>query len=144
MPRITLFVFGGVSELIVGNMMRTNFDVVSPDLTLEAVVNEYLLRTAQSAWHVVEEGKAVGVITFGDSRATSEGERATRTVRDVIRPIVEHLRPDVGGRDALRALAESERDPLPVMQRDRIVDLLHRSDITRWLALHQLDAQQGR
>ncbi|MFA9471669.1 MAG: hypothetical protein ACERNK_13945, partial [Deltaproteobacteria bacterium] len=37
-PRITLFVFGGVSELIVGNRMPTNFDVVSPDLTLGAVV----------------------------------------------------------------------------------------------------------
>jgi hypothetical protein len=28
------------------------------------------------------------------------------------------------------------------MQGDTIVGLLHRGDIARWLALHQLDAQQ--
>jgi predicted transcriptional regulator len=124
--------------------MRTHFEVVSPELTLEAFVNEYLLRSAQSAWPVVEEGKAVGLITFDDASATSEGERATQTVRDVMSPIDEHLGPDVGGRDALRALAGSERDPLPVMEGDTIVGLLHRGDIARWLALHQLEAQQHR
>ena len=137
-----LLVQQAFAELIVGNLMRTHFEVVSPDLSLEAFVNELLLRSAQSAWPVVEEGKAVGLITFDDARATSEEERIEQTVRDVMSPIDEHLRPDVGGHDALRALAESERDPLPVIQGDTIVGLLHRGDIARWLALHQLDAQQ--
>jgi len=139
-----LLVQQAFAELIVGNLMRTHFEVVSPDLTLEAFIDEFLLRSAQSAWPVVDEGKAVGLITFDDARATSEGERATQTVREAMRPIDEHLRPDVGGRDALRALAESERDPLPVMQGDAIIGLLHRGDIARWLALHQLDATQHR
>ncbi len=131
-------------ELIVKNLMRTHFEVVHPDLTLEAFVNELLLRSGQSAWPVIEDGKAVGLITFEDARAISEGERANQTVRDAMRPIDEHLRPDVGGRDALRALAESERDPLPVMEGSAIVGLLHRGDIARWLALHELDAQEQR
>ncbi|MDH3201697.1 MAG: site-2 protease family protein [Myxococcales bacterium] len=131
-------------ELIVGNLMRTHFEVVHPDLTLEAFVNELLLRSGQAAWPVVEDSKTVGLITFEDARATNEGERATRTVRDIMSPIDEHLRPDVGGRDALRALAESESDPLPVMEGNMIVGLLHRGDIARWLALHELDAQQHR
>jgi Zn-dependent protease/CBS domain-containing protein len=139
-----LLVQQAFDELIVGNLMRTHFEVVPPDLTLDAFVNELLLRSAQSAWPVVEEGKAIGLITFDDARATSEAERITQTVRDVMSPIDEHLRPDVGGRDALRALAESERDPLPVMQGDTIVGLLHRGDIARWLALHQLDAHEHR
>jgi predicted transcriptional regulator len=139
-----LLVQQAFDELIVGNLMRTHFEVVHPDLTLDAFVNEFLLRSAQSAWPVVEEGKAVGLITFDDARATSEEERIKKTVRDVMSPIDERLRPDVGGRDALRALAESERDPLPVMQGDTIVGLLHRGDIARWLALHQLDAHEHR
>jgi Zn-dependent protease len=129
-------------ELIVGNLMRTHFEVIDPDVTLEEFVNEFLLRSAQSAWPVVEEGKAVGLITFDDAQVTSEAERAAQTVRDVMSPIDERLSPEVGGRDALRALAESERDPIPVMRGEHIVGLLHRGDIARWLALHQLDAQQ--
>jgi hypothetical protein len=30
------------------------------------------------------------------------------------------------------------------MKGDHIIGLLHRGDIARWLALHQLDAQQHR
>ena len=37
-------------------------------------------------------------------------------------------------RGRLRALAESERDLLPVTQGHTIVVLLHRGDIARWLA----------
>ena len=129
-------------ELIVGNLMRTHFEVIDPDVTLEEFVNEFLLRSAQSAWPVVEEGRAVGLITFDDAQVTSEAERAAQTVRDVMSPIDERLSPEVGGREALRALAESERDPIPVMRGEHIVGLLHRGDIARWLALHQLDTQQ--
>jgi CBS domain-containing protein len=139
---VQLLVQQAFDELIVGNLMRTHFEVVGPDVTLEEFVNEFLLRSAQSAWPVVEEGKAVGLITFEDARVTNEAERAAQTVRDVMSPIDERLSPDLGGRDALRSLASSETDPLPVMKGEHIVGLLHRGDIARWLALHQLDAQQ--
>ena len=139
---VQLLVQQAFDELIVGNLMRTHFEVIDPDLTLEAFVNEFLLRSAQSAWPVVEDGKTVGLITFDDVQACSENDRVTQTVRDLMNPIEARLSPDLGGRDALRALAESERDPLPVMKGEHVVGLLHRGDITRWLALHQLDVHQ--
>lgn len=131
-------------DLVVGNLMRTHFEIIDPNVTVEAFVNEFLLRSAQSAWPVVEGGKAIGVITFDNARATRESERAMRTVRDVMSPIDERLSPEVGGHDALRALAESDRDPLPVMKGEQIVGLLHRGDIARWLALHELEAPRHR
>ena len=131
-------------DLIVGNLMRTHFEVIGPNVTVEGFVNDFLLRSAQSAWPVVEEGRAVGLINFEDARAIDEEIRATKTVRDVMTPIDERLRPDVAGHDALRALTASEADPLPVMDGDRIVGLLHKADIARWLALHQLDAHEHR
>jgi predicted transcriptional regulator len=131
-------------DLVVGNLMRTHFETIDPGVTVKEFVNEFLLRSAQSAWPVVEEGRAIGVVTFDNARATSESERAVQTVRDVMSPIDERLSPEVGGRDALRALAESDRDPLPVMKGEQIVGLLHRGDIARWLALHELDAPQHR
>jgi Zn-dependent protease/CBS domain-containing protein len=131
-------------DLIVGNLMRTHFEVIGPDVTIEQFVNDFLLRSAQAAWPVVEQGRAVGLINFEDARAISEELRGTRTVRDVMTPIDECLRPDVAGHDALRALTASEVDPLPVMEEDHIVGLLHKADIARWLALHQLDAHEHR
>lgn len=139
-----LLVRQAFEDLIVGNLMRTHFEVIAPDVTVEEFVNDFLLRSAQSAWPVVEHGRAVGLINFEDARAVSEELRGTQTVRDVMSPIDERLRPDVAGHDALRALTASEEDPLPVMEGDQIVGLLHKADIARWLALHQLDAHEHR
>lgn len=135
-----LLVQQAFEDLIVGNLMRTHFEVIGPDVTVEEFVNDFLLRSAQSAWPVVEEGRAVGLITFEDARATSEEHRGEQTVRDVMSPIDQCLHPDVAGHDALRALTASEEDPLPVTRGDQIVGLLHKGDIARWLALHQLGA----
>lgn len=134
-----LLVQQALDELVVGNLMRTHFEVVRPDLPLEAFINDLLLRSAQSVWPVVEDRKAVGLISFDDARASNEAERVHQTVRDVMKPIDDRVRPDLGGRDALRILAESDTDPLPVMQGEQIVGLLHGSDIARWLALHHLE-----
>ncbi len=136
-----LLVQQALDRLVVGNLMRTHFETVAPDLFLDAFISELLLRSGQSAWPVVEKGKAIGLISFDDVRASSEMDRARLTVRDVMRPVDDRVRPDLGGRDALRILAESETDPLPVMQDERIVGLLHGSDIARWLALHHLEGQ---
>ena len=136
-----LLVQQALDELVVGNLMRTHFEVVPPDLPLDAFINDLLLRSAQSAWPVVEDGKAVGLISFDDARASNEAERAHQTVRKVMKPIDDRVRPDLGGRDALRILAESDTDPLPVMQGEHIAGLLHGSDIARWLALHHLEGR---
>ena len=62
-----------------------------------------MLRSAQSAWPVVEEGQTIGLITFDDARATLESERAAQTVREVMSPIDERLAPDLGGRQHVGA-----------------------------------------
>ena len=137
-----LLVRQAFEDLIVGNLMRTHFEVVDSDVTIEEFVNDFLLRSAQSAWPVVELGRAIGLINFEDARSIGENLRGTQTVRDVMSPIDECLRPDVAGHEALRALTASEEDPLPVMEGHEIVGLLHKADIARWLALHQLDAHE--
>lgn len=140
---IQLLVQQAFEELVVGNLMRTHFEVVPPDLTLKSFVEDHLLRSAQSAWPVVESERAVGLITFEDVRTTDEARRDTQTVGDAMRPIEERLSPDTVGQDALRILARSERDPLPVMEGDRVVGLVHQSDVGRWLALHHLGRPSG-
>jgi len=63
-----LLVRQAFEELMVGNLMRTHFEVISPDVTLDEFVNEFLLRSAQSAWPVIEGDRAVGLITFEQPR----------------------------------------------------------------------------
>jgi Zn-dependent protease len=122
--------------LRVGDLMRTRFEAVDASSPLPRFIDEQLLRSAQTAWPVLDGGRVVGVVTLDDVAAVPEERRPTLAVRDVVRPLHARLGPDEPGRDAVRAMAASPDEAVPVVEGDQIVGLLHRSDILRWLALH--------
>lgn len=135
---LELVVRHALEGLRVGDLMRTRFEAVPADLPLERFVEDRLLRSAQTAWPVLDGERVVGVVTEQDVAAVPEERRAALSVRDVARPARARLTPDEPGRDAVRAMAASPDDEaLPVIDGDRVVGLLHRGDILRWLALHE-------
>lgn len=129
-----------MAGLRVRDLMRTRFEVVGPGVPLESFLEEWLLRSGQYAWPVLDGERLVGMISFDDVRKRLESEERQLTVSDAMRVITEYLRPESAGRDALQTLLRSDVDPLPVIDDGRIVGLLHRADIMRWLAAYQLRA----
>jgi Zn-dependent protease len=129
-----------LAGLSVRDLMRTRFDVVESGLALGAFVDERLLRSGQQTWPVVEDGRLVGMVSFEDVRQRIKAHEAGLTIADAMQLAAERVAPDIGGRDALELLLRSHLDPLPVVEDGRIVGLLHRGDIMRWLAVHQLKA----
>ena len=139
-----LLVRRSLHGLVVADLMRTHFESVEPTRTLADFVDRLLLRSAQTSWPVVESGRAIGVIAQRDVAKTNEADRARLLVRDVMRPLasVPVLAPELAGPAALERIAEMADEPLPVVDRDAIVGLLHASDIFRWLSLHRLHSVQ--
>jgi Zn-dependent protease/CBS domain-containing protein len=132
-----------LTGLRVTDLMRTRFETVAPEMSIERFVEEHLLRSAQSVWPVVEKGRLLGLVGFDDVRRTPERDRAAHQVREVMKPADVSLRPQLGGREALEALLRSDSDPMPVVEDRKIVGLLHRADIMRWLAMHHLGGSAG-
>ena len=139
-----LLVRRSLHGLVVADLMRTHFESVEPTRSIDDFVDRLLLRSAQTSWPVVENGRAIGVIAQRDVAKTAEADRARLLVRDVMRPLasVPVLAPGLAGQAALERIAEMADEPLPVVDRDAIVGLLHASDIFRWLSLHRLHATQ--
>jgi Zn-dependent protease/predicted transcriptional regulator len=127
-----------LESLHVRDLMRTRFESVQAGLPLPRFIDDCLLRSGQSAWPVLDGDRPVGLVGFDDVRRSPEAGRERRSIRDIMVPIREPIAPDVVGPEALRIMLASERDPVPVMESGRMVGLLHRADIMRWLALHQL------
>jgi Zn-dependent protease/CBS domain-containing protein len=132
-----------VAGLRVRDLMRTQFDVVEPGMKLDAFVNERVLHSGQQAWPVVDSGRLVGMVSLDDVRERLSRGAGGATVADAMRPAAERLAPGVGGRQALEMLLRSRAGPLPVVEGERIVGLLHGDDIMRWLAVHQLNINAG-
>jgi Zn-dependent protease/CBS domain-containing protein len=141
--QIQLMLRQSVERLKVNDLMRTRFEVIQATLPLEFFLKERLLRSGQLAWPVTDGERVVGIVSFDDVKSLLEADRDRYTVADAMEPIEESVPPDLAGRDALRILLRSEHDPVPVIDDGRIVGLLYRADIMRWLALHQLEASGG-
>ena len=126
--------------LQVEDLMRTRFDQVDRNTAVSDFIDDYLLRSAQLLWPVVQDDRPIGTISLTDVVNIDEPERRLRKVDEVMRPLVaeQMIAPDQTGRRILELLAAAGEEPLPVIRDGRVVGLIHRSDILKWLALHRL------
>ena len=119
------------------DLMRTHFETVQADLPLQEFIDDFLLRSAQSAWPVLDGDRPVGLIDFDNVRACRPEDRRSLSVAGAMGAIRDSVSTDLSGREALKVLLQSERDPVPVIEGDSVIGLLYRDDIVRWLSLHQ-------
>lgn len=139
-----LLVRQAIEGLNVGDLMRTRFERVGEDVLLETFVHDHLLRSSQTCWPVTtDDGELLGIVTFDEIREVPAERRRELRVGDVMTSVEETVAPGLSGRAALEILLRQSGDPLPVIQDGRIVGMLRRADILRWLAMHQLESTQS-
>lgn len=124
----------------ISDLMRTRFEEVRPDMPLPEFVDQCLLRSPQTIWPVVEDGRLQGIVALSAVKQLPEDERRSKSVRDVMTPLdsVDYLEPDTGATDALQSLVRAGDEPLPVIRDGRMVGLIQHGDILRWMSLHDL------
>ncbi len=124
----------------VEDLMNTVFGTAEAGMPLSDFIEDSLLRSTQRIWPVSENGVFVGFTVLEDIVSLDPAERANVRVRDVMRPLgqVHYLDADAGARKALEALSHSDIEPLPVIEGGKLVGFLSRSDVMRWMALHEL------
>jgi Zn-dependent protease/predicted transcriptional regulator len=128
-----------VEGLPVSSLMRPPAAIVPPNWSVEEFVSERLMRTEDRAFAVVDdEGKLLGLATFADARRTPRPLWNETRVADVMTPrdrlLTTSPREDLA--EALEKLTRAGVDQLPVIDGERLVGMLCRGDISRWLELH--------
>lgn len=131
----------------VGDVMRTRFETVPADATLEEFVEDYLLRSSQQLWPVVDGSEHLGIVSFNDAARVSPEQRRQHRVRDLVSGIDERgvLDADDMASTALRQLGGIGDQPVAVVRDGRIVGLVRAGDILRWTMVHpaEQEAQSG-
>ncbi len=122
----------------VSRLMRSNVPTVTPYISVSDFVYDHLIGTDERAFPVMEGSQLVGLVCLEDVRKTSRETWDTKLVRDIMTPW-ERLATVAPGEDAataLNRLASNDVRQVPVVDEGRLVGMLRRRDIVRWLQLH--------
>jgi Zn-dependent protease/predicted transcriptional regulator len=129
-------------DVPVERVMQRDVAVVAPEIPVTRLVDEYLLRSPQQAFPVVENGRLAGLVTWHDAQKLERSAWERSTVRDIMTP-AEKLTIIGPHDDVLEALSAvgtagsaKETSHLPVVEQGKLLGLLRLQDVPRWLALH--------
>ena len=119
-------------------LMLTHFVRVTPQMRVDTLIDEHLMTSGQRAFPVEVDGRLVGMISLGDMRKYKRDQWHEVTVGGAMTTVTDlaKIGPDVSALEALEIIARRDLAQLPVVQGERLLGLLRREDILKWLSLH--------
>lgn len=124
----------------VGQVMEPNTESVAPQTTVEELVQEWFLQRRRRALPVGEDGRVVGIVTLTDVKGVPQDRWSQVRVLEIMsRDPLYTVGPDDDLGAALKILALHDLNQVPVLQEGRLVGVLSRAEVIRYLQFrHEL------
>jgi Zn-dependent protease/CBS domain-containing protein len=126
-----------LEDIRVRDLMWSHPQTVSLDMTVQNLVDRYMMRSDQRAFPVIEDERFIGLVCLEDVRKLSRGMWATKQITEIMTPAgdLETVAPDDDAIEAVRRLSRHDIAQVPVLDRGRLVGLFRRQDFMRWIEL---------
>lgn len=126
-----------LEDVPVSRLMNSDVRPVKPDLQVSELVYDWMLGTDERAFPVVEDGRLVGLVSIEDVRKVPREDWPRTTVARIMTPAdkLAVVGPRVDAGEALHELTRRDVRQLPVVENGRLLGILRRRDIVRWLRL---------
>ncbi len=134
-----------LTGLKAGDAATTNCETVSPDLSLENVVDDYVLLRNVRCFPVQSEDHLLGLVTLEDIRHVPREQWPVTPVEKAMTSFdrLHAVAPDDDLRNVLQLMAEQDVNQVPVIEDGRLVGLIARSDILRLIQTRRELAKDG-
>ena len=119
----------------VADVMTTACPVLSPNMTISRVVQEYIFISGCGCFLVTGNGQLKGILTLQNIKSVDRKDWDSTSVGDVMTPS-ERLKAVSSDEEVLNVVAQMEEDgigQMPVSSDGRIIGLITRDDIMRLL-----------
>jgi len=126
-----------LQDVRVGSVMSSPVITVAPTLPVTKVI-ETMFATKHLGFPVVDRDVLVGIVTVADVQKMSPIDRDAMQVRDVITRNIIAVSPDTPVTDVLRLMSAKDIGRIPVVDKDRIVGIVTRSDILKVVELKEI------
>src|SRR5690606_26314195 len=128
------------SGVPVAKLMRTSVAAVDARTTVQTLVDEHVMVTDQRCFPVLANGAFAGLVCLDDVRRTPRAAWGTTTLAEIMTPRekLAVVAPQDAAADALATLGARAVNQLPVVDNGRLLGLLTREDVLKWLSLHDV------
>jgi CBS domain-containing protein len=132
-----------VTELLregrVKDIMATDFRSVPPDLSLQQALHDYIMQYNQRALPVVHGQKLEGLVTMTDIKKKPREQWPSVLVSEVMTKAGElkTVSPEDGLNTVIQLMESGDLNQLPVISGQKLVGLLSRSDLIRYIKFQQ-------
>lgn len=132
-----LLVREALESVPVSRIMYTRLEGMSPDVSVESFVRDHLLVADQRAYPILADGQLVGLATVEDVRRVPQERWPLTLVSEIMTPAEElvTVTPSSDAEQALELLSRRDVEQLPVLESGRVVGLVRRRDLVKWLSL---------
>jgi Zn-dependent protease len=136
-----------VGDHLVSEAMEPTTTTVSPTLTVDTFAAQLLdVESGVSAVPVTRGDEIIGLLSAGQVRRLRRGQWASTHVADVMAtpPRLTFLAPTASLREGLEQVAKSRLDGLPVLEDGKLVGVLSRRSIGRFIGEKRARAGEGK
>lgn len=129
----------------VARIMQTRLTCVDPDVTVQRLAEEQMMASGQRVLPVEREGRFLGLVSLSDLQKSEPRAWSRMSAAEIMTPVerLAWVTPSADAGEALAELARRNVNQLPVLDNGRLVGLLRREDVLKWLALHKVGAAPG-
>ncbi|MDI6858573.1 MAG: site-2 protease family protein [Dehalococcoidia bacterium] len=134
-----------LAGMTAGQAARTDCEIVSPDTSLEQLVDGYILPRNVRCFPIQRDGQLLGLVTLEDVRRVPRDEWATTSVSKTMTAFdrLHAVSREEDLRRVVQIMSEEDVNQVPVVEGDRLVGLISRSDIMRLLKIRQDLAEEA-
>jgi Zn-dependent protease/CBS domain-containing protein len=126
-----------LAGIAVRDIMVKEVVTVVPSLRVRELIERYFLTYGYGGFPVVENGQVVGLVSLGDVKQVAPEDYDRVSVREVMVPLAERLiiAPEEDVSVAFQRMAEEELGRLVVMERGRMLGLVTKTGLSRFLQM---------
>lgn len=128
-------------DVPVKRMTKRNPPTVPGDITVDVLIEDYIMQTDDHAFPVMERDNLVGIVCLEDIRRLPGELRSERLVSEIMTPRADlrTIHPDGDAFEALMTISRNSVRQLVVMDGDEMFGLVRRRDIIRFLQIQSED-----
>ncbi len=128
-----------LSRVTVSDIMRRDVDVVPPDLSVDQLVHDHILRTSARCFVVMAAGDLAGLVTLNDVRHIPRDQWPLTSAYRAMTPAnkLHTVSPDESVTKVLQLMAMNDVNQLPVVRGRELLGMVTRADIMRFIRVRQ-------